>query len=180
MAAHIASREPPPNRQPIQTTAATSGDSAAEAGARSPEPGGRGLETPPAARALRPKDPSSLGGSLSSPSQPLRSCGHRLASPPRGNESPVVVDITKMTKSTRRKKYSSRQLRPSHYQRPFSHCNFKRVANLESTLEATEKYLWRDAICPVCLECPHNAVLLLCLSHDKDGGVFCFEVGYEI
>uniref|UniRef100_A0A0D9XED5 Uncharacterized protein n=1 Tax=Leersia perrieri TaxID=77586 RepID=A0A0D9XED5_9ORYZ len=65
-----------------------------------------------------------------------------------------------MTKSARSKKNSSCQLR-SHYQRPFGQCHFKRVANQESTLAATEKYAWKDAICPVCLECPHNAVLLL-------------------
>ncbi|KAL5205809.1 hypothetical protein ABZP36_034018 [Zizania latifolia] len=75
--------------------------------------------------------------------------------------------MTKMTKSTRSKKYSPHLLRSSHYQRPFSHYNFKRVANLESTLAAKERDVWKDAICPVCLECPHNAVLLLCSSHDK-------------
>uniref|UniRef100_A0A0E0EUB4 Uncharacterized protein n=1 Tax=Oryza meridionalis TaxID=40149 RepID=A0A0E0EUB4_9ORYZ len=69
-----------------------------------------------------------------------------------------------MTKSIRGKKCSSRQPR-SHNQRLFSQCNFKRVANKE--LAATEKCAWKDAICPVCLECPHNAVLLLCSSHDK-------------
>ncbi|XP_040943421.1 uncharacterized protein [Gossypium hirsutum] len=26
---------------------------------------------------------------------------------------------------------------------------------------------WEDATCSVCMECPHNAVLLLCSSHDK-------------
>lgn len=69
-----------------------------------------------------------------------------------------------MTKSIRGKKCSSRQLR-SHNRRLFSQCNFKRVANKE--LAATEKCAWKDSICPVCLECPHNAVLLLCSSHDK-------------
>lgn len=30
-----------------------------------------------------------------------------------------------------------------------------------------EKNDWADAVCSVCMECPHNAVLLLCSSHDK-------------
>ncbi|KAJ4962783.1 hypothetical protein NE237_022722 [Protea cynaroides] len=32
---------------------------------------------------------------------------------------------------------------------------------------ALEKKDWEDATCSVCMECPHNAVLLLCSSHDK-------------
>ncbi|KAL6655475.1 hypothetical protein ACP70R_006301 [Stipagrostis hirtigluma subsp. patula] len=71
-----------------------------------------------------------------------------------------------MTKCTRNRKDSSRQLRSSHYQRAISHCSFKRVAKQELALSATEKCAWTDATCPVCLECPHNAVLLLCSSHD--------------
>uniref|UniRef100_A0A7N0V9I8 Uncharacterized protein n=1 Tax=Kalanchoe fedtschenkoi TaxID=63787 RepID=A0A7N0V9I8_KALFE len=31
----------------------------------------------------------------------------------------------------------------------------------------TEKKLWEAARCSVCMECPHNAVLLLCSSHHK-------------
>ncbi|KAF5448583.1 hypothetical protein F2P56_029102 [Juglans regia] len=30
-----------------------------------------------------------------------------------------------------------------------------------------DKKDWEDATCSVCMECPHNAVLLLCSSHDK-------------
>ncbi|KAH7439865.1 hypothetical protein KP509_04G079500 [Ceratopteris richardii] len=32
---------------------------------------------------------------------------------------------------------------------------------------SSERRDWEDATCPICLECPHNAVLLLCSSHDK-------------
>ncbi|KAL6846478.1 hypothetical protein ACP4OV_023926 [Aristida adscensionis] len=70
-----------------------------------------------------------------------------------------------MTKCAR--KDPSRQLRSSHCKPPSSHCSFKRVAKRELTLSATERYAWTDATCPVCLECPHNAVLLLCSSHDN-------------
>ncbi|KAM7514970.1 hypothetical protein LguiA_004553 [Lonicera macranthoides] len=33
--------------------------------------------------------------------------------------------------------------------------------------QPSEKKEWKDAICSVCLEYPHNAVLLLCSSYDK-------------
>ncbi|VAI18251.1 unnamed protein product [Triticum turgidum subsp. durum] len=72
-----------------------------------------------------------------------------------------------MAKNSRSMKYSSGELRSTRYLRPFSHCSFKRVATQEPTLAATEKCAWKDAICPVCIECPHDAVLLLCSSHDK-------------
>jgi hypothetical protein len=72
-----------------------------------------------------------------------------------------------MAKISRNTKHSSRELRSTRYLRPSSHCSFKRVANLVPTLAATEKFAWKDAICPVCIERPHDAVLLLCSSHDK-------------
>ncbi|KAJ1700117.1 hypothetical protein LUZ63_008629 [Rhynchospora breviuscula] len=34
-------------------------------------------------------------------------------------------------------------------------------------IEAKEKRDWEDAVCSVCMERPHNAVLLLCSSHEK-------------
>ncbi|CAA3018147.1 Hypothetical predicted protein [Olea europaea subsp. europaea] len=34
-------------------------------------------------------------------------------------------------------------------------------------LKASEKKEWEDAVCSVCMEFPHNAVLLLCSSYDK-------------
>ncbi|KAL2467673.1 uncharacterized protein Fot_51198 [Forsythia ovata] len=34
-------------------------------------------------------------------------------------------------------------------------------------LKASEKKDWEDAVCSVCMEFPHNAVLLLCSSYDK-------------
>ncbi|XP_022748581.1 uncharacterized protein LOC111298143 isoform X2 [Durio zibethinus] len=33
--------------------------------------------------------------------------------------------------------------------------------------KALDKKDWEDATCTICMECPHNAVLLLCSSHDK-------------
>lgn len=59
-----------------------------------------------------------------------------------------------MTKYTRNKKSSS-----SH-----SSSRFKRVSRKEMSF-AVEKYAWTNATCPVCMEFPHSAVLLLCSSH---------------
>ncbi|PUZ70948.1 hypothetical protein GQ55_2G276000 [Panicum hallii var. hallii] len=72
-----------------------------------------------------------------------------------------------MTKYMRNKRSSSRQLRSSHNQKPSSHCIFKRVASQELAFTTTEKCAWAEATCPVCMEFPHNAVLLLCSSHDN-------------
>jgi hypothetical protein len=73
-----------------------------------------------------------------------------------------------MVKYMRNKKSPSRQLRSSHYQKPSGHCIFKkRATSQELAFTATEKCAWTDATCPVCMEFPHNAVLLLCSSHDN-------------
>uniref|UniRef100_A0A0E0QS77 RING-type domain-containing protein n=2 Tax=Oryza TaxID=4527 RepID=A0A0E0QS77_ORYRU len=148
---------------------ATSGEPPTQNPATSQQPGGRGEERERGGvskrhRRARPKTPAT---NLSSPPlrpPPAARAGGAASPPPSppylgGKRGPAV-----MTKSIRGKKCSSRQLR-SHNRRLFSQCNFKRVANKE--LAATEKCAWKDSICPVCLECPHNAVLLLCSSHDK-------------
>jgi hypothetical protein len=52
----------------------------------------------------------------------------------------------------------------------FSSCSrnvFKRVLLKKRRSRASEKKHWKDATCSVCLEYPHNAVLLLCSSYDK-------------
>lgn len=38
---------------------------------------------------------------------------------------------------------------------------------------------WEDARCPVCMEHPHNAVLLLCSSHDKGCRPFMCDTSYR-
>lgn len=53
---------------------------------------------------------------------------------------------------------TSRQSRPTPY--PLPSVNQKKCSN-------KCKKDWEDATCSVCMECPHNAVLLLCSSHDK-------------
>ncbi|KAI3464455.1 hypothetical protein Pfo_021118 [Paulownia fortunei] len=39
--------------------------------------------------------------------------------------------------------------------------------HVKRRVEASEKKEWEDAVCSVCMEFPHNAVLLLCSSYDK-------------
>lgn len=47
---------------------------------------------------------------------------------------------------------------------------------LESEKNARE---WEDARCPVCMEHPHNAVLLLCASHEKGCRPFMCDTSYR-
>ncbi|XP_068643575.1 uncharacterized protein [Aristolochia californica] len=73
-----------------------------------------------------------------------------------------------MARGTRsRRRISSRQFRPAPY--PLPSCSPKcldmEVDQMKSKL--IDKKDWEDAVCSVCMECPHNAVLLLCSSHDK-------------
>lgn len=75
--------------------------------------------------------------------------------------------LFKMAKCTRNKRSSLGEQRSSHHKKPRSRCTVKRVVHPELTFAATEKYAWMDATCPVCMEIPHNAVLLLCSSHDS-------------
>ncbi|XP_050251440.1 uncharacterized protein LOC126698334 [Quercus robur] len=45
--------------------------------------------------------------------------------------------------------------------------NFKDVHLKKRRSKASDKKDWKNATCPVCLEYPHNAVLLLCSSYNK-------------
>ncbi|XP_014502463.1 uncharacterized protein LOC106762872 [Vigna radiata var. radiata] len=48
-------------------------------------------------------------------------------------------------------------------------CSRKNLKDLtvKSSSKASEKKNWKDATCSVCMEVPHNAILLLCSSYDK-------------
>lgn len=75
--------------------------------------------------------------------------------------------LLKMAKSTRgRRRTASRQYRPTPY--PLCYRRRRISDNLiqRKCSKALEKD-WKDATCSVCMEHPHNAVLLLCSSHDK-------------
>ncbi|KAI5071858.1 hypothetical protein GOP47_0014109 [Adiantum capillus-veneris] len=45
--------------------------------------------------------------------------------------------------------------------------------------KSAERKEWEDAVCPICLENPHNAVLLLCTSHDKGCRPFMCNTSYR-
>ena len=66
-------------------------------------------------------------------------------------------------------KSRSRGHRATPYPSTSSHChkNLKDVDTKKSRSKASEKQDWIDATCSVCMEVPHNAVLLLCSSYNK-------------
>ncbi|KAL1188229.1 hypothetical protein V5N11_025445 [Cardamine amara subsp. amara] len=74
-----------------------------------------------------------------------------------------------MAKARRvRRRLSRRRIRA----KPYKFTSSKRVVRSRSVFanncpKVMEKNEWEDAVCSVCMECPHNAVLLLCSSHDK-------------
>eukprot|EP00262_Sarcandra_glabra_P008126 TRINITY_DN21351_c0_g1_i1.p1 TRINITY_DN21351_c0_g1~~TRINITY_DN21351_c0_g1_i1.p1 ORF type:complete len:372 (-),score=53.79 TRINITY_DN21351_c0_g1_i1:298-1413(-) len=74
-----------------------------------------------------------------------------------------------MAKGTRtRRRFASRQYRSIPY--PLRSRTLKsppKEAKHKKSTKALEKSDWEDATCSVCMEFPHNAVLLLCSSHDK-------------
>ncbi|KAF2561448.1 hypothetical protein F2Q70_00015580 [Brassica cretica] len=73
-----------------------------------------------------------------------------------------------MAKATRtRRRIHSRRIRARPYK---SQSSNRRVASNVFAKDCTkclEKRDYENVICSVCMECPHNAVLLLCSSHDK-------------
>ncbi|KAI3448309.1 hypothetical protein Pfo_004974 [Paulownia fortunei] len=71
-----------------------------------------------------------------------------------------------MAKGTRgRRGIASRQGRLTPY--PLPSYNEAEGMQQKSCSKVFEKKDWEDATCSVCMECPHNAVLLLCSSHEK-------------
>ncbi|KAK8930811.1 hypothetical protein KSP39_PZI016770 [Platanthera zijinensis] len=71
------------------------------------------------------------------------------------------------TARNRRSRISSRQLRSTPYPVPQS---YSWVASEQGSFKralALERKDWEEANCSVCMEFPHNAVLLLCSSHEK-------------
>lgn len=71
-----------------------------------------------------------------------------------------------MAKGTRgRRRIASRQCRATPYPLP-SYCPSEEMHENKCS-KPFEKKDWEDATCSVCMEYPHNAVLLLCSSHEK-------------
>lgn len=74
-----------------------------------------------------------------------------------------------MARSVRRRRLSTRQHRSTPYSIPSYHWNTEDVTDRKKNrlLCSEKKREWEDSTCSVCMEYPHNAVLLLCSSHDK-------------
>lgn len=73
----------------------------------------------------------------------------------------------KMAKGSRgRRRISSRQYRSAPYPLRSNQDIFEDLCPKKCS-KNLEKKDWEDATCSVCMEYPHNAVLLLCSSHDK-------------
>nr|GME12379.1 uncharacterized protein LOC109167122 isoform X2 [Ipomoea batatas] len=71
-----------------------------------------------------------------------------------------------MAKGTRgRGRIASRQCQGEPYPSPSG--NHSVDMNEKKCSKKSEKKYWDDAICSVCMEYPHKAVLILCSSHDK-------------
>lgn len=75
----------------------------------------------------------------------------------------------KMAKGTRvHRRFVSRRCRSAPYTSPSCNCEVvDKDVHMKKYSKALDKEDWEDATCAVCLEYPHNAVLLLCSSHDK-------------
>lgn len=74
--------------------------------------------------------------------------------------------IGEMAKGTRgRRRIASRQCRPAPYPLPCH--NQSEEMHQRQYSKSLVKKDWEDATCSVCMEYPHNAVLLLCSSHEK-------------
>ncbi|CAL9083861.1 unnamed protein product [Musa acuminata var. zebrina] len=61
---------------------------------------------------------------------------------------------------------------------PFSASSSSRKS-LDRVESAKDIKEWEEALCPVCLEHPHNAVLLLCSSHDNGCRPFMCDTSYR-
>ncbi|KAL5211282.1 hypothetical protein ABZP36_022129 [Zizania latifolia] len=65
-----------------------------------------------------------------------------------------------MARSARARRHVARQLRPTLYPIPSYRWKAMKESNQKKTLPAAQKMDWEDANCSVCMEYPHNDVLL--------------------
>ncbi|CAN6242462.1 unnamed protein product [Urochloa humidicola] len=56
--------------------------------------------------------------------------------------------------------------------------NLFKMVNADTDTAALHKE-WDDALCPICMDHPHNAVLLLCSSHDKGCRPYICDTSYR-
>uniref|UniRef100_A0A2N9IFK7 Uncharacterized protein n=1 Tax=Fagus sylvatica TaxID=28930 RepID=A0A2N9IFK7_FAGSY len=73
-----------------------------------------------------------------------------------------------MVKGSRgRRRIVSRQSRATPYPLPSYNSDISVDLCPKKCFKALDQKDWEDVTCSVCMECPHNAVLLLCSSHDN-------------
>ncbi|XP_010531820.1 PREDICTED: uncharacterized protein LOC104807954 isoform X3 [Tarenaya hassleriana] len=84
----------------------------------------------------------------------------------RSHLSRFVLKKMAKVRGTRRR-IASRHIRLRPYKFPSANRVVGKSRFAEECPKLLEKRDWEDVICSVCMECPHNAVLLLCSSHDK-------------
>ncbi|KAK8626657.1 hypothetical protein V6N13_134290 [Hibiscus sabdariffa] len=75
------------------------------------------------------------------------------------------LQMAKGSKGRRRTAF--RQFRPTPYSLPACRQGISGDLYHKKCSKPLDKKDWDDVTCSVCMECPHNAVLLLCSSHDK-------------
>ncbi|KAE8668340.1 putative Separase [Hibiscus syriacus] len=66
-----------------------------------------------------------------------------------------------------RRRTAFRQIRPTPYPLSSHRQGISGDLYHKKFSKLLDKKDWEDVTCSVCIECPHNAVLLLCSSHDK-------------
>ncbi|CAH8359832.1 unnamed protein product [Eruca vesicaria subsp. sativa] len=77
-------------------------------------------------------------------------------------------DFVIMAKATRtRRRIHARRLKARPYKTQSSNRRVESNVFAKDCSKCLEKKDYENVICSVCMECPHNAVLLLCSSHDK-------------
>ncbi|KAA8541880.1 hypothetical protein F0562_023032 [Nyssa sinensis] len=89
----------------------------------------------------------------------------------------LAINLTEMPKDRTGRSSSFNRSRVSPYT-----CNSKNTELYKSDnplLSVGDEKEWEDARCPICMEHPHNAVLLLCSSHEKGCRPFMCDTSYR-
>ncbi|CAL5068098.1 unnamed protein product [Urochloa decumbens] len=72
-----------------------------------------------------------------------------------------------MARSPRNRKLTAERLRSASHAVPYDYKKAKKSDNKNELQSISEENDWKNATCSICLERPHDAVLLLCSSHSK-------------
>lgn len=72
-----------------------------------------------------------------------------------------------MARSPRSRKLASQHRRSASHAVPYDYKKTKKLDKKNELQSTSEEKDWKNATCSICLERPHDAVLLLCSSHSK-------------